>query len=778
MVTRRMAHQIAVVMLLLCVACGQRAAAESSKGEAAPWWESDWFRGGLAIAALTGFFVFSRTRLRNAQRHNRKLAVDVAERRKALTATNEQLQREVTERKLIEQKLRRHSERLEEVVKERMAELSEKNEKLRQLEQAVENMQLGVTIANLEGKITYLNQTEAELHGYTKDELLGQNVNLLAPPELRRPLTVGQIREWKGLVRESFNVRKDGSVFPVWLMSEVVKNIEGEPCAVVTSCEDITERKAIEEERGKYRDHLEELVNGRTIELTTTNAQLQQEITERKRAELELQSAKDVAESANRAKSDFLANMSHELRTPLNGILGYTQILKNDPSLSERPRHAIDVIHRSAEHLLMMIGDILDLSKIEARQMTLEPSDFRLPEMLGTLVEIARIRADQQNIAFEYQPDPMLPLVAQGDEKRLRQVLLNLLGNATKFTKKGRVIFKVILLPLNTSDERGVKYHKQRLRFIVEDTGIGIAPEHIQEIFSAFHQIRDTRFYSEGTGLGLAISQRLVRLMGGELCVESVEGEGSRFWFDLDLAALSQEETAQTHAFVAPPRVIGYVGDRQMILIVDDNDTNRMILRDLFQPLGFQVREAVNGEDALRFAAEQAPDIILMDIIMPMMDGLEATRRLRQMPGLEHCVIIAISASISGEKQQECMTAGCQAFLSKPFRIKELFDALSKHAGIEWLYGETAVETLVMTPPLRVCEERLIPPPPDELDRLHQLARGGMVTRLRKELDRLADEYPDSIDFFGKIRDLLKEFRIEEMQRFIQAYMEGREEHG
>ena len=729
-------------MALFCAASVSNAFAESPADGAFSQWEWDWSHGALVVAALL-IFAFFRIRMRNMERHRQE----------------------------IEQKLRRHSERLEEAVKDRMAELSQKNEQLRQLEQAVENMQLGLTIANLEGKIIYVNQTEAELHGYAKEELLGKDVNLLAPPELRKPLTVRQIREWKGLIRESRNVRKDGSEFPVWLMSEVVKNVEGEPCAIVTSCEDITERKAIEAERGKYRDHLEELVTERTVELTTANAQLQQEIAERTRAEGELQSAKDAAESANRAKSDFLANMSHELRTPLNGILGYTQILKNDQSLQERQRHAIDVIHRSAEHLLMMISDILDLSKIEARKMTLELADFRLPEMLDTLVEIAKIRADQHHILFNYHPDPALPRVVQADEKRLRQVLLNLLGNATKFTREGQVIFQVALLPRNASDAPDVKYYKQPMRFVVEDTGIGISPEHIHQIFSAFHQIRDTRFYSEGTGLGLAISQQLVRLMGGELRVESVEGAGSTFWFDLELDALAQGDAPQA-SVPAAPRIIGYAGERQTMLIVDDNETNRAVLQDLFLPLGFQVFEAANGAEALTMAAQYAPQIVLMDMIMPIMDGGEATRRLRRMPGMERVVIIAISASISDERQDECLCAGCQAFVSKPFRLKTLFNVLSEYAGIEWIYGEPEAEPRESAQPLYGSEERLSVPPPEELERLHQLAKAGMITRLRKELDRLAEQHPASREFLGTIRDLLKEFQIEKMQRFIHAHIE------
>ena len=741
-----------------------------------PWWKTAWFRGGGAALLLTALVGASWRRLTAVQRRNRQLARDVEERTKALTASNERLHLEIAEREQVENELRRHREELEDIIRERTLELSLKNEQLRQLEQAVDNMQLGLTIADLEGKIIYLNQTEAEMHGYAREELLGQDVNLLAPPELRKPLTLRQIREWKGLVRESVNVCKDGSTFPVWLMSEVVKNLDGEPCAVVTSCEDITERKMLEEERRKYRDHLEELVTERTLELTTANAQLQLEISERCRTEQELQAAKEAAESANRAKSDFLANMSHELRTPLNGILGYTQILKNDMTLTERPRHAIDVIHRSAEHLLLMITDILDLSKIEARKMTLDPMDFRLPQMLRTLIEIARVRADAQRIAFEYHVPAELPNVVHADEKRLRQVLLNLLSNATKFTKKGRIIFKVSAVSLNALQDAAVKYDQRRFRFEVEDSGIGISAEHLQEIFTAFHQIRDKRFPSEGTGLGLAISQRLVSLMGGELRVSSAPGKGSLFWFEIDMPAL-RDALARDDAFSARQRhVVGYSGRVNTVLIVDDYEANRAVLKDFFTPLGFTVIEAVNGQDAIEKAVARRPDVILIDVIMPVMDGLETTRRLRQMPEFRDVVILAISASVAAEKQQECLTAGCNRFLAKPFRLKELLELLSDEAGIEWVYADAEPDAPAVSGETQVRDDTLIPVSQEDLRRLLQFAKGGMITRLRKELDALTAQYPQNALFLAKVRELLTQFRIEELKAFILDYLEG--EHG
>ena len=647
---------------------------------------------------------------------------------------------------------------------------------LHQLEQAVETMQLGVTIADLDGKIIYTNQAEAALHGYDKQELIGKNVNTLAPPELRKPLTVTQIREWKGLVRESVNVRKDGSTFPVWLMSEIVKNSRGEPCAIVTSCEDISERKAIEEERRRYRDHLEDLVRERTLELTITNEHLHLEVAERKRTEQELQKAKELAESANRAKSDFLANMSHELRTPLNGILGYTQILKNNPDLGRKERHAIDVIHRSGEHLLMMIGDILDLSKIEAQKMTLQTSDFLLPDMLGTLVEIAKIRAEHQNICFTYQPSPDLAKMVHGDEKRLRQVLLNLLSNAIKFTPRGEVVFRVTAVSPEALRPSQSALPKTRFRFEVRDNGIGISEEHLQEIFAAFHQVQDKRIHSEGTGLGLAISQRLVRMMGGELCVESTLGQGSSFWFEIEMGLLENQETVEALTLSAPQQVVGFHGAPITILLTDDNEINRAVLRDVLSPLGFQILEACHGKEALELARKHQPDVILMDLVMPVMDGLTAVKQLRAQSEFGKSVIIAISASVADEKRQECLAAGCHAFLSKPFHVKDLLELLQYHANLDWVYTDSKTDdshTLALTEDKIITGQRLIPPSQKDLTTLHQIAVEGMVTRLRKQLDSIEALDEQYMPFTTVVRKMAQDFQLEEIKELLRHYMEN-----
>ena len=673
-------------------------------------------------------------------------------------------------------------------------------EQVLQLKKAVENMQLGVTVSDLQGRIIYTNPAEARMHGYAVADLLGADIGILAPPNLRQSVTMDEVKQWKGSVRESLNVRKDGSIFPVWLMSEIVRDADGEPTAFVTSCEDITGRKQADEELRKHRDHLEELVKERTIELTTANTNLQQEIGERKRAERALQHAKEsaedarrnaedaqkiaedartAAEDANRAKSDFLANMSHELRTPLNGILGYTQILKRDLTLVEQQQDAVAVIHRSGEHLLMMINDILDLSKIEARKMDLEPHDFRLTEVLKTIVEIAKVRADQKGITLEYLLDPEIPRSVHGDEKRLRQILLNLLSNAVKFTLHGSVVFRVTRLDSAQLIKSAADVAAQRrvqIRFAVQDSGIGIPPDHLENIFAAFHQVRDERVYTEGTGLGLAISQRLVRMMGGQLAVESDVNLGSTFRFEISFPII--EETVHADDERHPQaHIIGIQGDPPTALLADDNPTNLAVLRDVLKPLGFQVLEAVNGKELVEKACARHPDLLLVDLVMPVMDGLEAVRRIRQHPALRDTAIIAISASVSPERERESLEAGCNAFLAKPFQVEALLQRIQQQMNIAWLYQEPESVSSDSAPSSTgsgtVSGELEYPPPQEDLRQLYDIAMIGQITKLRRTLDRIDAQDERYHTFVTNIRQLAKEFQIEAIQAYIERFLDG-----
>jgi two-component system sensor histidine kinase ChiS len=465
--------------------------------------------------------------------------------------------------------------------------------------------------------------------------------------------------------------------------------------------------------------------------------------------------AKEKAEAANDAKSTFLAHMSHELRTPLNAILGYTELFQYDNHLMEQRGKQIKTIHRSGQHLLAMIDEILDLSKVETGNLELELKEFHFPSFLQTLIEMTQIRAKTKKIGFVYQASPNLPIAVKADEKRLRQILLNLLSNAIKFTEQGQITFQVD----STVSENNQKWYS--IHFQVKDTGVGIRAEQIEQIFIPFQQLGSQHFKKQGTGLGLSISQKLVRLMGSELYVRSQQGFGSTFGFELVLPAVSSIlKPIQTEQ----PTIIGYRGDRRKILIVDDNADNRQVLTDLLSPLAFEIAEAVNGRDALQKTVEWQPNLILLDLVIPEIDGFEVIQQIRQMPSQQkNQTVIAVSATVFPKTRRDILAAGCDEFLTKPVNTNRLLQLLQTYLGIEWIHQkkqktEQSVIDSESSP--------LVMPSKQELQRLLELADIGNITGIRAMINKLSEQ--SSLQpFISKVEQWLGKYQFEQLIEFI-----------
>ncbi len=507
------------------------------------------------------------------------------------------------------------------------------------------------------------------------------------------------------------------------------------------------------------------------------------DITARKQAEEALQNAKQAAEAANRAKSEFLANMSHELRTPLNGILGYAQILTREQDLTAQQQARVDIIQRSGEHLLTLITDILDLAKIEAGKLNITPVVFDLHGFLKTIADIIAIRSRQKGITLTCDFAPNLPAAVYGDEIRLRQILLNLLGNAVKFTEQGKVVFRVRssrFSDLSPQPEKTAKAIITNLHFEVEDTGIGIPPEQSADMFRPFEQIGAAQSQITGTGLGLAISQRLASVMDSRIQMQSAVGQGSKFWFDVNLpepALNGVEDATRGIASHAPPArtVTGFKGAPCTVLLVDDDADNRHLLADMLAPSGVDIIEAVDGSDALTKAIDLRPNLILMDLRLPEMDGFEATRRIRaeeqkaesrrqKAEGREQSpinkrqspirtVIIAVSANADEQTQQNSIAAGCDVFIAKPVRIEPLLKIMGELLRLEWIYEPVRLSSETAHAPAA-----FVWPPASELQTLLVSANRGMILEIRHWLDRIEQVDAKYVPFTTKIRQLCNTF--------------------
>ena len=411
--------------------------------------------------------------------------------------------------------------------------------------------------------------------------------------------------------------------------------------------------------------------------LEQANQNLEHRVVERT---AELQAAKEAAETASVAKDRFLINISHELRTPLNIILGYAQILLRSHNLDPAQILGLRIVKQSGNDLLTLINDILDFSKIKASKIELCLSEFHLSNFLEEIVGIAEMQAKQKDLIFRYESLGNLDIGIRTDEKRLRQVLLNLLGNAVKFTHRGEVTFKVsVIAGVNLSGS----FTRTNIRFEVIDTGIGISPEQIEKIFHPFEQVTDWQSPVAGTGLGLSISQQVLKLMGSQIKVESQLGKGSTFSFDLTFDLVKFVKEIKPHR---NNRYIGYKGKKRQILIVDNRKENRLLLLNILEPLGFKVIEASNGQEGLEIARSQRPDLILTDLLMPIKTGLTMVLDLRQILEFKNIPIISFSASHSKILKQQSHSVGCNAFIPKPIDEKKLLALLEQYLHLKWVF--------------------------------------------------------------------------------------------
>jgi PAS domain S-box-containing protein len=486
-------------------------------------------------------------------------------------------------------------------------------------------------------------------------------------------------------------VLSDGTVKHIHAIGHPVLDENGQVAEYVGTAMDVTERQRAEDELRKHRENLEDMVRHRTEQLAEAKAR---------------------AEAANREKSRFLANMSHELRTPLNAVLGFSRLLKSGPDVTPRQREMLDTIARSGEHLLNLINNVLDMAKIESGRVVLEESEVDLHRLLHEIQSLMGVGAAEKGLQFVLESAPDLPRFVAVDAGKLRQVLLNLVGNAIKYTDSGGVKLRSRL----ASRERT---EKAQIRFEVEDSGPGISQQDCQRIFLPFVQGSQASAQA-GTGLGLAICKQYVELMGGQIGVASEPDKGSEFYFSIPVRVLPSvaEPEEPKHG-----RILGLAEGqpRHRLLIVEDQAENRLLLRSLLDRLGFEMSEAVNGKEAVALFDQLRPDLIWMDVRMPVMDGLEAIRRIRATKAGAVTKIIALTAHALEEERSAIMAAGCDDFVRKPFREQEIFDALARHLLLKFIYEKAPrPESTPEAPGLALRPEQLEGLPAELLRELRQ----------------------------------------------------------
>jgi PAS domain S-box-containing protein len=542
-----------------------------------------------------------------------------------------------------------------------ITELKQAEEEVLLMNFALDNVREAAFLIDETAHFRFVNDGACRSLGYTREELLKLSVSDLDPewPVERWPEHWRELQNKRSLVFESNHQTKDGRLFPVEISANYFQY--GDKDYNLALVRDITERKLAEDEIKLYRDSLEEKVELRTEDLRL---------------------ARDAADTANKAKSTFLANMSHELRTPLNSILGFSNMMQQDKSLSASQIEILDIINRSGEHLLSLINDVLEIAKIEAGRVQLEVSTIDLHTLLRELSDMMHLRAKQKGLTLELDQCPDLPRYIKCDEARLRQIIVNLLGNAVKFTPAGK-----ITLRLRTRENKN-----EHLIIEVEDTGPGISKDDQQKLFRPFAQLQSGNEQG-GTGLGLSLVKQYVELMDGDVSLESELGKGATFRVELPLEVVA-EASLSREGSETKKNVVGLAPDQKSfrILIAEDQQDNQLLLVKLMADINMEVKTANNGKECVQIFKDWKPDLIWMDRLMPVMDGVEAINRIRELSGGDDVKIVIVTASVFKEQEEYLLGMDIDGFVHKPYHINEIYDCMAQLLGMKFIYSEPTVE--------------------------------------------------------------------------------------
>ncbi len=633
------------------------------------------------------------------------------------------------------------------------------------LQSILDNTTSVIYLKDTQNRYMTVNHQYEKLFHIKRESVAGKTDHDLFPADTAENLQANDrmALEQNGPVEFEEQVPQDDGIHVYISIKFPIHDAKGVPCAVCGISTDITERIENEAELKQYRDHLEELVAERTQRLEKQTK--------------ELTRAKKAAEMASRSKSKFLANMSHELRTPLNAILGFSQLMTRDTSISDKKRQNLDIINQSGEHLLGLINDILNMSKIESGQISIEPRSFDLYAMVLNIEAMIRSQAEAKRLQLTVERPPNIPQYVKTDESKLSQVLINILGNAVKYTTQGRITLRVSCQPSAssrkeppafTTEEESTEKQQQTdngqwtLSFEIEDTGHGINSEHLKKIFEPFSQVGCSVDATDGTGLGLAISHKYIHLMGGDITVKSQVGKGSVFKFTIRVKPVDMADVK-----IAAPsqRVIGLAEDQPVyrILVVEDNKENRKLISMLLTSVGFKVQEAVDGEEAIQLFESWHPHLIWMDMRMPVMDGYTATREIRKSKSENRNLpIIALTAHAFEEESEKIMAAGCDDFVRKPFKETKIFEVMTHYLGVKFIYEKNQIEKEQPSKPLdEVITRELLTQLPEQLLKDLKSAAQSLNLKQTNEFIEQIRSYNNAVaDALAK---LAGEFRFEEI---------------